>query len=58
MTSEHGEIGSICHFSRALPAGIWGHCPQVLVFLLAFSIWGHTNRDVTTTTLQTGENTK
>ena len=32
-----GKIGSICHFPRALPAGIWGHCSQILVFT---SIWG------------------
>ena len=32
-----GKIGSICHFPRALPASIWGHCSQVLVFT---SIWG------------------
>ena len=31
-----GKMGSICHFSRALPASIWGHCSQVLV-LLAFA---------------------
>ena len=31
-----GKIGSICHFSRALPASIWGHCSQVLV---STSIW-------------------
>ena len=29
--------GSICHFPRALPASIWGHCSQILVFT---SIWG------------------
>ena len=27
-----GKMGSIWHFSRALPASIWGHCSQVLVF--------------------------
>ena len=27
-----GKMGSICHFSRVLPASIWGHCSQVLVF--------------------------
>ena len=32
-----GKIGSICHFPRALPASIWGHCSQALVFT---SIWG------------------
>ena len=32
-----GEMGSICHFSRAWPASMWGHCSQVLVFT---SIWG------------------
>ena len=32
-----GTMGSICHFPRALPASIWGHCSQVLVFT---SIWG------------------
>ena len=32
-----GEMGSICHFARALPASLWGHCSQVLVFA---SIWG------------------
>ena len=32
-----GKMGSICHFPRALPASIWGHCSQVLVFT---SIWG------------------
>ena len=31
-----GKIGSIYHFPRALPASIWGHCSQVLVFT---SIW-------------------
>ena len=30
-----GKMGSICHFPRALPASIWGHCSQILV-LLAF----------------------
>ena len=41
-----GRKGSICHFSRALPAAsIWGHyCSQVLV-LLAFEAHrkGHDN---------------
>ena len=32
-----GKMGSICHFPRALPASIWGHCSQVLVVT---SIWG------------------
>ena len=32
-----GQMGSICHFSRALPASIWEHCSQILVFT---SIWG------------------
>ena len=32
------KMGSICHFLRALPASIWGHCSQVLVFT---SIWAH-----------------
>ena len=32
-----GKMGSICHFSRALPASIWGRCSQVLVFT---STWG------------------
>ena len=32
-----GKMGSICHFPRALPASMWGHCSQVLVFT---SIWG------------------
>ena len=32
-----GKMGSICHFPRALPASIWGHCSQVLAFT---SIWG------------------
>ena len=32
-----GKMGSICHFPRALPASIWGHCSQVLVFT---STWG------------------
>ena len=27
-----GKAGSICHFSRALPASIWGHCSQVQGF--------------------------
>ena len=27
---EEGKMGSICHFSRALPASIWRHCSQVL----------------------------
>ena len=27
-----GKIGSIGHFPRALPASIWGHCSQILVF--------------------------
>ena len=27
-----GKTGSICHFRRALPASIWGHCSEVLVF--------------------------
>ena len=27
-----GKMGSICHFLRALPASIWEHCSQVLVF--------------------------
>ena len=41
-----GKLGSICHFPRALPASIWGHCsPQVLVFT---SIWGTQNGVVTT----------
>ena len=31
-----GKMGSICHFSRALPASLWGHS-QVLVFA---STWG------------------
>ena len=30
-----GKMGPICHFSRALPASIWGHCFEILV-LLAF----------------------
>ena len=30
-----GKMGSICHFPRALPASIWGHCSQIL-FLIAF----------------------
>ena len=29
-----GKMGSICHFPRALPASIWGHCSQVLVLLV------------------------
>ena len=33
-----GKMGSICQFSRALPASIWGHCSQVLGFT---SIWAH-----------------
>ena len=32
-----GKMGSICQDPRALPASIWGHCSQVLVFT---SIWG------------------
>ena len=32
-----GKMGSICHFPRALPASIWGHCSEVLFFT---SIWG------------------
>ena len=28
------KMGSICHFSRALPASICRHCSQVLVLLL------------------------
>ena len=32
-----GKMGSICHVTRPLPASIWGHCSQVLVFT---SIWG------------------
>ena len=32
-----GKMGLICHFPCALPASIWGHCSQVLVFT---SIWG------------------
>ena len=32
-----GKMGSICHFPRALPASIWGHCSQILVFT---GIWG------------------
>ena len=32
-----GKMGSICHFPRALPASIWGHCSQVLVFT---RVWG------------------
>ena len=32
-----GKMGSICRFSRALSASIWGHCSQ---FLVATSIWG------------------
>ena len=27
-----GKMGSICHFSLALPASIWGDSSQVLVF--------------------------
>ena len=27
-----GKTGSICRFPRALPASIWGHCSQILVF--------------------------
>ena len=27
-----GKMGSICHFPRVLPASIWGHCSQILVF--------------------------
>ena len=30
-------MGSICHFSRALPANIWGLCSKILAFT---SIWG------------------
>ena len=42
-----GKMGSICHFPRELPASIWGHCSQVLVFT---SIWGkHKHRGVTMT---------
>ena len=33
-----GKVWSICHFFRALPASIWGHCFQVLVFTLAFGV--------------------
>ena len=32
-----GKMESMCHFSRALLASIWGHCSEVLVFT---SIWG------------------
>ena len=32
-----GKMGSMCHFPRALPASIWGHCSQILVFT---STWG------------------
>ena len=32
-----GKTGLICHFPRALPAGIQGHLSQVLVFT---STWG------------------
>ena len=36
-----GKMGSIYHFSRALPASIWGRCSLSLVFN---SIWGaHTH---------------
>ena len=31
-----GKEGPICHIARALPASIWGHCSQILVFT---SIW-------------------
>ena len=42
-----GQMGSICHFPRALSASIWGHCSQILVFT---KIWGtHTKRGVTVT---------
>ena len=32
-----GKMGSICHIPRAVPASIWGHCSQILVFA---SMWG------------------
>ena len=31
-TAYVGKMGSICHFPRALPASLWGHCSQILVF--------------------------
>ena len=36
-----GKMGSICRFSRALPASIWGRCSQIPVFT---SIWGTEKR--------------
>ena len=38
-----GRMGSICHFSRAFPASIWGHCSRILVFA---SILEHTRKQV------------
>ena len=32
-----GKMGPSCHFSRALPASLWGHCSQILV---STSTWG------------------
>ena len=43
---DMGKMGSICHFPRALPASIWGHCSPVVVFT---SIWGAHKRGVTMT---------
>ena len=46
LTLFMGEMGSICHFPRALSTRIWGRCSQVLVFT---SIWGQTRRGATMT---------
>ena len=40
-----GKTGSICRFSSALPASIWGNCSQILVSFLGFGV--HTRRGVT-----------
>ena len=48
LRQRHPVCGqTICHFPRALPASIWGHCSQVLVFTI---IWGtHKKRGLTRT---------
>ena len=48
---QMGKKGSICHFSRAFPASIWGRCSPVLV---CTNIWGCTRRGVAMTLFALG----
>ena len=37
-----GKMGSICRFSRAMPASIWARCSQVLATWLLLALGAHT----------------